>query len=90
MYIKRDRYLNQLISRHGNGQIKIITGVRQCGKSFLLFKIFCDHLKSTGVCRTTILFPLRWMMISMRNIEQQRSFLPMCVHELRMLTKPFM
>ena len=49
MYIKRDRYLNQLISRQGNGQIKIIKGVRQCGKSFLLFKIFCDHLKSTGV-----------------------------------------
>lgn len=49
MYIKRDRYLNQLISRRGNGQIKIITGVRRCGKSFLLFNIFCDYLKFTGV-----------------------------------------
>ena len=40
MVIKRDRYLNQLISRQGNGLIKIITGVRRCGKSFLLFRIF--------------------------------------------------
>jgi len=49
MVIKRDRYLNQLISRQGNGLIKIITGVRRCGKSFLLFRIFCDYLKSVGV-----------------------------------------
>ena len=49
MYIKRDYYLNQLISRIGNGQIKIITGVRRCGKSFLLFRIFYEYLKSTGV-----------------------------------------
>jgi predicted AAA+ superfamily ATPase len=49
MYIKRDRYLDALISRQGNGQIKVITGVRCCGKSFLLFNIFCDYLKSTGI-----------------------------------------
>ena len=55
MYIKRDRYLNQLISRQGNGQIKIITGVRRCGKSFLLFNIFCDYLKSTGVTEEQII-----------------------------------
>ena len=49
MVIKRDRYLNQLVSRQGNGLIKIITGVRRCGKSFLLFRIFRDYLKSVGV-----------------------------------------
>mgnify|MGYP000850275354 FL=1 len=55
MYIKRDRYLNQLISRQGNGQIKIITGVRRCGKSFLLFNIFCDYLRSMGVAEEQII-----------------------------------
>ncbi len=55
MYIKRDRYLNQLINRQGNGQIKIITGVRRCGKSFLLFNIFYDYLKSKGVTEEQII-----------------------------------
>jgi len=36
MYIKRDKYLNQLIRRKDNGMIKVITGIRRCGKSFLL------------------------------------------------------
>ena len=49
MYIKRDRYLNKLTDRMGNGQIKIITGVRRCGKSFLLFNIFCEYLKAQGI-----------------------------------------
>ena len=49
MHIKRDRYLNQLISRKENGLIKVITGIRRCGKSYLLFHIFYDHLISQGV-----------------------------------------
>lgn len=49
MVIKRDYYLNKLISRKGNGLIKIITGIRRCGKSFLLNKIFYDHLIESGV-----------------------------------------
>ncbi len=49
MYIKRDRYLNKLINGLGNGQVKIVTGVRRCGKSFLLFNIFCEYLKAQGV-----------------------------------------
>ncbi len=49
MYIKRDRYLNKLVDRMGNGQIKIITGLRRCGKSFLLFNIFCEYLKAQGI-----------------------------------------
>lgn len=49
MYIKRDRYLNQLISRKGNGLIKVITGIKRCGKSYLLFNIFYDYLISQGV-----------------------------------------
>ena len=40
MEIKRDAYLQQLIKRKDNGMIKVITGIRRCGKSFLLFTIF--------------------------------------------------
>lgn len=49
MHIQRDRYLERLISRKENGLIKVITGIRRCGKSYLLFNIFYDYLISTGV-----------------------------------------
>jgi len=49
MYIKRDYYLNKLIEHSGNGMVKVITGIRRCGKSFLLFTIYHDYLISTGV-----------------------------------------
>ena len=44
MEINRDIYLNKLISRMNNGMVKIITGVRRCGKSYLLFRLFKEHL----------------------------------------------
>ena len=49
MIIQRSSYLNKLISRKHNGLIKVITGVRRCGKSFLLFNLFHNHLVSSGV-----------------------------------------
>ncbi len=49
MVIKRDIYLNRLVSRHRNGMIKVITGVRRCGKSFLLFNLFYEFLIKQGV-----------------------------------------
>ena len=49
MEIKRDLYLNQLIARKRNGLIKVITGVRRCGKSYLLNSIFYRHLLAEGV-----------------------------------------
>ena len=49
MEIKRDRYLNTLISKEHNGLIKVITGMRRCGKSYLLFTLFKEHLLSEGV-----------------------------------------
>ena len=47
--IHRDRYLQKLIDRKGNGLIKVITGIRRCGKSFLLFELFYSHLIESGV-----------------------------------------
>lgn len=47
--IKRDTYLQRLIKRTGNGRAKVITGIRRCGKSYLLFTLFWNHLLSTGV-----------------------------------------
>lgn len=49
MNIKRERYLNQLIAGRKNGLIKIITGIRRCGKSYLLFTLFHEYLVLQGV-----------------------------------------
>lgn len=55
MVIARDLYLNQLIAGRGNGLIKVVTGIRRCGKSYLLFKLFYDYLVSQGVGRDHII-----------------------------------
>ncbi len=47
--IRRDGYLNRLIDKKENGLIKVITGIRRCGKSFLLFNLFYDYLIESGV-----------------------------------------
>lgn len=47
--IKRDVYLNRLIERKGNGLIKVVTGIRRCGKSYLLFRLFYQYLLDSGV-----------------------------------------
>lgn len=47
--IKRDHYLNKLIEKRGNGLVKVITGIRRCGKSILLDPIFSNYLKQNGV-----------------------------------------
>lgn len=49
MHIPRDHYLKKLISREKNGLIKVVTGVRRCGKSYLLFHIFHDYLIEKGI-----------------------------------------
>lgn len=49
MIIRRDKYLKKLIDKLGNGLVKIITGIRRCGKSFLLFNLFHEYLNSIGV-----------------------------------------
>lgn len=49
MNIKRDKYLNALINRMHNGLIKVVTGIRRCGKSYLLFHIFKNYLLEQGI-----------------------------------------
>lgn len=49
MVIQRNRYLQKLIDRRENGLIKVITGIRRCGKSFLLFELFHQYLNTQGV-----------------------------------------
>ena len=49
MIIRRDTYLDKLISKKQNGLIKVITGIRRCGKSYLLFNLFRNYLSESGV-----------------------------------------
>ena len=53
--IKRDNYLKRLINKKENGLIKVITGIRRCGKSFLLFNLFYDYLIESGVKKEQII-----------------------------------
>lgn len=55
MEIKRDKYLNDLIARMHNGLIKVVTGVRRCGKSYLVFHLFRDYLLQNGVSEDHII-----------------------------------
>ncbi|MDE6714453.1 MAG: ATP-binding protein [Lachnospiraceae bacterium] len=49
MVIRRDIYLNKVIRKKHNGLIKVVTGIRRCGKSYLLFNLFKDHLLAEGI-----------------------------------------
>ena len=49
MLLQRKYYLDQLLKADGNGMIKVITGIRRCGKSFLLFNLFREHLINKGI-----------------------------------------
>ena len=55
MESKREDYVERLLSHRWNGLVKIITGIRRCGKSYLLFKLFKDHLLSEGVNSSDII-----------------------------------
>lgn len=55
MNIKRDKYLKDLIDRMNNGMIKVITGIRRSGKSYLLFNLFYEYLISQGVLESHII-----------------------------------
>lgn len=55
MQIRRDYYLNKLINKKHNGLIKVITGIRRCGKSYLLNTLFYQHLIESGVSESNII-----------------------------------
>jgi len=55
MKIKRDRYLKQLIDKREDGMVKVITGIRRCGKSYLLDPLFKDYLLENGVASDHII-----------------------------------
>ena len=53
--VKRDSYLKRLIHNMWNGEVKVITGIRRCGKSVMLFDLFYEYLLSQGVPEDHIL-----------------------------------
>ena len=53
--IKRDTYLQKLIEKKENGLIKVVTGIRRCGKSFLLFTLYKDYLVQSGIKEENII-----------------------------------
>ena len=55
MEVQRPRYLNRLIDKKDNGRVKIITGIRRCGKSYLLFELYRKYLLSSGVSEEQII-----------------------------------
>ena len=55
MIIERPSYMNRLVQEIGTDQVKIVTGARRCGKSFLLFNLFKRHLLEQGVPEQNII-----------------------------------
>lgn len=81
--IERNKYLAELISLHGNGMIKVITGMRRCGKSYLLFRIFVSYLEKQGVASDHIIkinleeFKSR----ELRNPNNLYSYVESCIKD---------
>ena len=73
MEIRRDRYLNLLISKKHNGLIKVITGMRRCGKSYLLFKLFKGHLLSEKIDEDHII-EIAFDALRINSIETPTSY----------------
>ncbi len=75
--IKRDGYLQRLIDKKENGLIKVITGIRRCGKSYLLFYLYHDYLISQGVDEEQIIqIPLDDdLFVQYRNPEQLSQYI---------------
>ena len=75
MEIKRDRYLNRLISKKFNGLIKVVTGIRRSGKSYLLFNLYYDYLLSEGVSKENIIT------IPLDDVDYEKYCDPLVLHE---------
>lgn len=55
MIIERKQYLDELIKKKDNGRIKIITGIRRCGKSYLLFELYKNYLLKNSIAENQII-----------------------------------
>ena len=75
MEIQRDRYLSRLIRKKNNGLIKVITGIRRSGKSYLLFNLYYDYLISTGVPDKNII------MIPLDDVDYEQYCDPFALNE---------
>ncbi len=75
MEIRRDFYLEQIYLRENNGFIKVITGVRRCGKSYLLFKLFKNELLHRGIAKDHIIS------IALDNIENRALREPVALYQ---------
>lgn len=78
MEIKRDYYLNKLIEHKHNGFIKIVSGVRRCGKSYLLFELFKKHLLDNGVKENHIITIANEYIFNYKNkpiIDVKKAFI---------------
>lgn len=73
MRIERPVYLKKLIDRRHNGMVKIITGMRRCGKSYLLFNLFAEYLKNEGTDEQHIIA------IDLENIYNEQFRKPMAL-----------
>lgn len=73
MEIKRDHYLNQLINKQGNGLIKIVTGIRRCGKSYLLNTLFYNYLISKGIDDSHII------VLALDSEESEKFYEPLAI-----------
>nr|WP_303935590.1 ATP-binding protein [Treponema denticola] len=69
--IRRDYYLKQLIRKKDNGRVKIITGIRRCGKSYLLFRLYREYLLSEGIKENQI---IAIALDEIENIEYRNPF----------------
>ncbi len=87
MEIKRDVYLKKLIDRQHNGLVKVITGIRRCGKSYLLFELFYKYLKEQGVDESHIIK----LALDDRKNKKYRNPDELCdyVHEQIIDDKPY-
>ena len=82
MIISRDYYLEQLVSRKHNGLIKVITGIRRCGKSFLLRTIFKNHLLENGVDENHIV-EISFDLYDNINFRNPKIFYPWANEQLK-------
>lgn len=79
MIIKRDHYVRALLGKRWNGKVKIITGIRRCGKSFLLSTLYKGHLKADGVpddCFVAHLFRVTHVLANPIDLAFVRHLVP--------------